>query len=185
VRLLAIGYWLWALAQATDWCRKMVRKSLEEVSGRTNRPHYGLMGDFKKREVWQTAHSLVCEVYRCTGAFPKTEAYGLTAQLRRSAASIPANLAEGCGRNGDIEFGRFVQISLGSATELEYHLLLSHDIGLLDASTYGRLSGQARRIQGMLAGLRRALRPAGPPSRSKPTAQSPKPIAHSQTANSP
>jgi four helix bundle protein len=116
------------------------------------------MGDFKKLDVWQAAHSLVCEVYRNTAQFPKAEAYGLTAQLRRSAASIPANLAEGCGRSGDVEFGRFVQISLGSATELEYHLLLSHDIGLLETSTYQRLSDQARRIQAMLAGLSRTLR---------------------------
>jgi four helix bundle protein len=117
------------------------------------------MGDFKRLEVWQAAHSLACEVYRSTGTFPKSEAYGLTAQLRRSAASIPANIAEGCGRNGDAEFGRFVRISLGSATELEYHLLLSRDIGLLDAATHSRLSAQASRIQGMLAGLKRALKP--------------------------
>jgi four helix bundle protein len=116
------------------------------------------MGDFKKLDVWQAAHSLACGVYKCTYAFPKMEDYGLTSQLRRSAASIPANIAEGCGRNGDAEFGRFVRISLGSATELEYHLLLSRDIGLLDESTYTNLSSQARRIQGMLAGLMQALR---------------------------
>ena len=115
------------------------------------------MGDFKKLDVWQAAHLLVCEVYRNTRTFPKTEVYGLTSQLRRSAASVAANLAEGCGRGGDTEFARFVRISLGSAAELEYHLLLSHDIGLLDDSTYTRLSGQAKRIQGMLAGLKRAL----------------------------
>jgi four helix bundle protein len=115
------------------------------------------MGDFRKLEVWQLAHSLVCEVYKCTGRFPKTEAYGLTSQIRRSAASIPANIAEGCGRNGDSEFARFVRISLGSATELEYHLLLSKDVGLLDETTYSQLSSQARRVQGMLAGLKRTL----------------------------
>ncbi len=115
------------------------------------------MGDFNKLEVWRLAHSLVCEVYKCTGGFPKTEAYGLTSQIRRSAASIPANIAEGCGRNGDTEFARFVRISLGSAAELEYHLLLAKDIGLLDDSTHLRLSSQTRRVQGMLAGLKRAL----------------------------
>jgi four helix bundle protein len=103
------------------------------------------MGDFKKLEVWQLSHSLACDVYRSTVGFPKTEAYGLTSQLRRAAASIPANIAEGCGRSGDVEFGRFVRISLGSATELEYHLLLSKDIGLLDESTHVRLSAQAKR----------------------------------------
>ena len=117
------------------------------------------MGDFKKLEVWQAAHILACAVYKNTATFPKTETYGLTAQLRRSAASIPANISEGCGRCGDAEFGRFLRISLGSATELEYHLLLSRDIGLLDETTYTSLSQQARRIQGMLAGLKRALKP--------------------------
>jgi four helix bundle protein len=141
------------------------------------------MGDFKKLEVWQAAHALVCEVYKRTGAFPKTEAYGLTAQLRRSAASIPANIAEGCGRNGDAEFGRFVRISLGSATELEYHLLLSRDIGLLDPQTHGRLSAQAVRIQAMLARLKSALAPRGLRASSKrpiPHLKSEQPIANSQ-----
>jgi four helix bundle protein len=115
------------------------------------------VGDFKKLEVWQVAHKVACAVYRETAGFPKTEAYGLTAQLRSAAASIPANIAEGCGRHGDTEFSRFVRISLGSATELEYHLLLSHDIGLLKASTFESLSAQVVRMQGMLAGLNRVL----------------------------
>jgi four helix bundle protein len=126
------------------------------------------VGDFRKLEVWQVAHKVVCEIYRETANFPKTEAYGLTAQLRRSAASVPANIAEGCGRRGDAEFSRFVRISLGSATELEYHLLLAHDVGFLSAEPYESLSAQALRIQGMLAGLNRALK--------KPRV---KPIAHS------
>jgi four helix bundle protein len=143
----------------------MTPKAVRRFSSFRRQGHYVVMGDFKKLDVWQAAHSLACDVYRNTGSFPKTEAYGLTSQLRRSAASIPANIAEGCGRNGDVEFRRFVQISLGSATELEYHLLLSRDIGLLDVSTHTLLSDQVRRIQGMLAGLRRALRPRISPSR--------------------
>jgi four helix bundle protein len=131
------------------------------------------MGDFKKLEVWQVAHTVACQVYRETAGFPKTEAYGLTAQLRRSAASIPANIAEGCGRRGDLEFSRFVRIGLGSATELEYHLLLSRDIGLLTSATYENLSAQVLRVQGMLAGLNRVLKQ---PRTARPTAS---PIAHS------
>ena len=118
------------------------------------------MGDFKKLDVWQVAHKIVCDVYRETAGFPKTEAYGLTAQLRRSAASVPANLAEGCGRRGDAEFSRYVRISLGSATELEYHLLLSRDIGLLPPSSFDSLSADVLRMQGMLAGLHRTLKRA-------------------------
>jgi four helix bundle protein len=130
------------------------------------------VGDFKKLEVWQVAHKVACEIYRETMGFPKTEAYGLTAQLRRAAASIPANIAEGCRRRGDIEFSRFVRISLGSATELEYHLLLCHDIGLLKASTFESLSAQVLRMQGMLAGLNRVLKGI-PKTESLPIAHSP------------
>src|SRR5687767_310905 len=135
--LLAIGYW-----QGGVWLRGE-RNSLKIPRGE---PLHCRMGDFNKLEVWRLSHALVCEVYKCTGGFPKTEAYGLTSQIRRSAASIPANIAEGCGRNGDTEFARFVRISLGSAAELEYHLLLAKDIGLLDESTHLRLSSQARRV---------------------------------------
>jgi four helix bundle protein len=116
------------------------------------------VGDFKKLEVWQIAHKVTCQVYQATATFPKTETYGVTAQLRRSASSIPANIAEGCGRNGDREFGRFVRISLGSATELEYHLLLSRDIGLLTASKYEELSGEVLRVRCMLARLNEILK---------------------------
>jgi four helix bundle protein len=116
------------------------------------------LGDFKKLEVWQVAHRITCQVYKATASFPKTETYGLTAQLRRSAASIPANIAEGCGRSGDLEFSRFVRISLGSATELEYHLLLARDIGLLPAPNYEELSGEVLRVECMLARLNRVLR---------------------------
>jgi|SRR5215212_10016285 four helix bundle protein len=115
------------------------------------------MGHFKKLQVWQAAHALTCEVYKNTASFPKMEAFGLTSQLRRSAASIAANIAEGCGRNGDPEFKRFLGISLGSATELEYHLLLSRDVGYLSEATHEQLSAQAKLIQGMLVGLSRRL----------------------------
>jgi four helix bundle protein len=126
------------------------------------------VGDFKKLEVWQVAHRVTCQVYQATAGFPKTETYGLTAQLRRSASSIPANIAEGSGRNGDLEFSRFVRISLGSATELEYHLLLSRDIGLLTASRYEELSGEVLRVRSMLARLNKVLRrPHRPATKSQ------------------
>jgi four helix bundle protein len=74
--------------------------------------------------VWETAHQPTLAVYRVTRSFPREELYGIMAQLRRSSCSIPANLAEGCGRGGDAEFSRFCRIPLGSARELDYHLLL-------------------------------------------------------------
>jgi four helix bundle protein len=168
-----MGYGLCQGASSTRPARKV-------LCDRARKEHFLLVeapernvGDFKKLEVWQVAHKIACEVYKETAIFPKTEAYGLTAQLRRSAASVPANIAEGCGRRGDVEFSRFVRISLGSATELEYHLLLSRDIGLMNASAYASLASQVLRMQGMLAGLIRVLRG---PSRGKPIAHSPQPL---------
>jgi len=94
---------------------------------------------FKNLKVWEKAHSLTLDVYRSTKNFPKEEIYGLTSQMRRSSASIGANIAEGCCRNGDKDFGRFLQIAVGSAGELEYHLLLAHDLSLLNSMDYQRL----------------------------------------------
>ena len=81
--------------------------------------------DFHELKVWQKAHQLTLAVYRITAAFPREERYGLTSQLRRACSSIAANLAEGCGRNGDAEFARFCSMAMGSASETEYHLLLA------------------------------------------------------------
>lgn len=89
------------------------------------------MQDFRRLTVWSDAHALTLELYGATRDFPDSERFGLTSQLRRASASIPANLAEGCGRGGDADFARFVQIALGSTYEVEYHLQLAHDLGYL------------------------------------------------------
>jgi four helix bundle protein len=87
------------------------------------------MKDFHELQVWQKAHQLTLAIYRVTASFPREELFGLTSQLRRACSSIPANLAEGCGRTGDAEFCRFCSIAMGSPSELEYHLLLGKDLG--------------------------------------------------------
>jgi four helix bundle protein len=89
------------------------------------------MRDFREIKVWAKAHRLTLEVYRVTATFPGEEIYGLTSQLRRSAVSIPANIAEGFGRGGNTELARFLQIGMGSASEVEYHILLAWDLNLL------------------------------------------------------
>jgi four helix bundle protein len=116
----------------------------------------GLVGDFRKLQVWRFAHELTRSIYRLTADFPQSELYGLTSQMRRAASSIPANLAEGCGRQGDRELSRFARISLGSATELEYYLLLTEELGLerTPAPEVRRLLHQ---VQAMLHGLLRSL----------------------------
>jgi len=85
------------------------------------------MRNFKELQVWQKAHRMVIELYRITRGFPSDEQFGLLSQLRRSAASVSANIAEGCGRNGNRELSRFLSIAAGSASETEYHILLAHD----------------------------------------------------------
>ena len=97
------------------------------------------MQSFRNLKVWEKAHSMTLDVYGSTRAFPKEELYGLTSQMRRSAASIGANIAEGCCRNGDRDFGRLLLIAVGSAGELEYHLVLAHDLKILKDDDYQRL----------------------------------------------
>ena len=108
------------------------------------------MKDYKQLMVWRKAHTLVLAIYKATSDFPKDELYGLTSQIRRSASSIPANLAEGCGRDGDAELVRFCVIAMGSASELEYHLLLAHDLNMLDDSTYDGLNNDLNEVRRML-----------------------------------
>ncbi len=111
------------------------------------------MKDFRELKVWDKAHQLTLAVYQATAAFPKEELYGLTSQMRRSAASIPTNIAEGCGRGSDDDFRRFLQIAMGSASELEYHLLLARDLGYLVAADYEQLLASVIEVKRMLASL--------------------------------
>ena len=82
------------------------------------------MQSFLKLKVWEKAHAVTLDIYSVTRSFPKDELFGLTSQMRRASASIGANIAEGTSRKGDGEFGRFLYIAIGSASELEYHLFL-------------------------------------------------------------
>jgi four helix bundle protein len=114
--------------------------------------------DFHQLKVWQKAHQLTLAVYRITAAFPREELYGLTSQLRRCSSSIPANVAEGCGRKGDAEFGRFCSIAMGSASELEYHLLLAKDLKLIEPKDHADLSQRATELKRMLTALLKKLK---------------------------
>jgi four helix bundle protein len=116
------------------------------------------MQDFRNLKVWQKAHALTLEVYRGTRGFPANERFGLTSQLRRSCASVPANLAEGCARGGDADFARFVTIAAGSASETDYHLLLARDLNYLDEATYQPLLAQISEVKRMLNSFERTLR---------------------------
>jgi four helix bundle protein len=119
------------------------------------------MRDFRDLKVWEKAHHLTLAVYEATATFPRDELYGLTSQIRRSCVSIPANIAEGCGRDGDVELARFLQMAMGSASELEYHLLLARDLDLLKASDYDRLRSETIEVKRMLTSFIQKLRAEG------------------------
>lgn len=117
------------------------------------------MQDFKSLKVWQKSHQLALAVYKATTRFPRDELYGLTSQMRRSSSSIPANIAEGCGRDRDADFARFLRIAMGSANELEYHCLLSRDLGLLNGESHERLGGNVTEVKRMLNAFIQTLKP--------------------------
>ena len=111
------------------------------------------MKDFRQLKVWEKSHELALAVYHTTASFPREETYGLASQIRRAASSIPSNIAEGCGRNGDAELARFCIIARGSASELEYQLLLARDLKLLQPANHETLSQQTVEIKRMLTVL--------------------------------
>lgn len=115
------------------------------------------MRDFRDIEVWRKGHRLTLAVYSATSRFPNQETYGLTSQARRAASSVPANIAEGCGRNGDAELARFMRIASGSATELEYHLLLARDLGFIAPEQHAELDGAVNEVKKMLRGFVKRL----------------------------
>ena len=115
------------------------------------------MKNFRDLRVWQEAHLLTLESYRVTANFPKQEIYGLTGQIRRCAASVAANIAEGCGKRGNAEFQRFLNIATGSASELEYHFLLARDLGYIDELSHKDLNRATVDLKKMLTALVRKV----------------------------
>jgi four helix bundle protein len=116
------------------------------------------MRDFTQVKVWERSHRLTLAVYRATASFPREEQYGLKSQIRRSCASIPANISEGCGRGTNADLGRFLQIALGSASELQYHLILAHDLSYLNPRDHEHLTREVTEIKRMLTSFIENLR---------------------------
>lgn len=116
------------------------------------------MKDFRQLKIWERSHQLVLAIYKATKAFPKEELYGLTSQIRRSSMSVPTNIAEGCGRNTDADFARFLQIAMGSASETEYQLILAHDLGFLPNDSYEKLHADVEEIKRMLVSFLKTVR---------------------------
>jgi four helix bundle protein len=109
--------------------------------------------DFRRLKVWEKVHLLTLDVYKVTARFPREELYGLTSQMRRCSASLGANIAEGCGKQGNNELHRFLYIASGSASELDYHLLLARDLGYLPPIDFQRLDQNLAEARRMLTAL--------------------------------
>jgi four helix bundle protein len=116
------------------------------------------MQDYERLEVWQVAHGLALEVYALTSRFPSTERFGLANQLRRSAISVPSNIAEGTGRLSKGEFAHFLNIASGSANELHYQVRVSTDLGYLCRGDGERLRDRVESVRRMLFGLAAKVR---------------------------
>ena len=111
------------------------------------------MQDYRRLQVWKKAHVLVQQVYRLLRRFPSEEKYGLVSQMQRSAVSICANIAEGCGRGSDKDFRRFLYVSKGSANELQYYFILCGSLKLLSVEESAQLENQVTEVCRMLTNL--------------------------------
>ena len=115
------------------------------------------MRDFHNLLIWQRSHQLTLDVYKVSQSFPKEELFGLTSQIRRAISSIPTNIAEGCGRHSNKDFAHFLQIAIGSASEVEYELLLAHDLQYINKDEYERLINEMVAIRKMIIKYRTEL----------------------------
>ena len=111
------------------------------------------MQDYKKLKVWSKAHEFALLIYKTVGNFPQFETFGLASQMRRSAYSIPTNIAEGAGRKTNADFAQFLHIALGSANEIDYQLLFAKDLKYIDIDIYNDMYRVIGEIKGMLISL--------------------------------
>ena len=111
------------------------------------------MRNYKKYQVWELGHDVTLEVYKLTKDFPKSEIYGIVGQMRRASSSIPANIAEGCGRESDAEFKRFLTIARGSASELEYFTILAKDLGYIKENEFKEINNKVDKVRRSLNNL--------------------------------
>lgn len=116
------------------------------------------MQDFTKLKIWQKAHEFTVNLYKMTANFPSEEKFGLTNQIRRASVSIESNLAEGCGRNGDKEFSRFINLAQGSAYEVRCHLFIARDLGYLSVDKFELLHNKIDEISRMMIAFQKKLK---------------------------
>ena len=119
------------------------------------------MRDFRKLEIWQKGIEIVKTVYDISSHLPHTEKFGLTSQLQRAAVSIPSNIAEGCSRNSDKEFKRFLEIAIGSAFELETQLIIAAELSLLPVNEFESILNRINTLQKQINSLITMLKNTG------------------------
>lgn len=107
--------------------------------------------------VWKYAVEFVTDIYKVTECFPKSEMYGLTSQIRRSAVSVPSNIAEGAARTSQKEFLQFLSIAIGSLAELDTQLLIAKNLSYLKGQSYDELSSQLISVRKMALGLKNSI----------------------------
>ena len=118
-----------------------------------------IVQDFQSLEIWKKSHSLVLSIYKITeNDFPKNELFALTSQIRRSASSIPTNIAEGCGRRTNAELANFLNIASGSASEVEYEILLAKEVGYISTEQFETWTHEIGEIRSMLAAYMKKLK---------------------------
>ena len=115
------------------------------------------MRDFHNLLIWERSHQLTLDIYKVSQSFPKEELFGLASQIRRAVSSVPTNIAEGCGRDSNKDFAHFLQIAIGSASEVEYELLLAHDLQYINKDEYERLANEVVAIRKMIIKYRAEL----------------------------
>ena len=117
-----------------------------------------MMNNYKELKLWQRSVDLAVKIYETTAFFPKEEMYGLTSQIKRSAVSIPSNIAEGAGRNTKKDFNNFLGISTGSSCELDTQLIIANKVGFLEDTILHALQNDSTEIQKMNWALKRSLK---------------------------
>ena len=115
------------------------------------------MRNFKKYDIWKISHVFTLKIYELTKSYPKDEIYGIVSQIRRASSSIPTNISEGCGRTSDAEFNRFLTIALGSASEVEYLIILSKDLNYIDEDSFTELNQEINIIKRKIYTLKQKL----------------------------
>ena len=116
------------------------------------------MKDFRQLKVWEKAHLLAVAVYKGTKGFPKEEIYGLSSQIRRCSISIPSNIAEGYGRDGNNDYLRFLNISISSLFEMQTQLEISFNLKYINENQFNKINGESREIERMLSAFIRKIK---------------------------